>query len=462
MRPIRMTPEDSAFWKMESDVSRMHSVTLTIFAGPAPAVGELEGHVAARVPLVPHFRHRVVEVPLDLGRPMWVEDADFDLANHLISASLTSGRAGLNELVSLILSEPLDRSKPLWELTVVTGLDGDGWALVSKVHHSMIDGLYGTEPLAVLMDGAVTDLPATNGWNPSRPPSANELLGRTIGELLFDPAEQYRFARASSRRNRRRFERLIGRGDRQLEEDPTGLRGPVGPARTWASCSIPMDTMRLARSIHGVNSHELVLAMVTTGLRDLLASREESGRDWPRVKAVVPVAVTGPSGDQRAATFPGGIAAEVVDLPTGQADPVARLRSLHQQAPSGESNPVAIGAQLDVGGFSTPALASLGLREATRRGVVEAGAQTVVVNVPGPTHRLTMLGRPMLELHPAPPLAGGVRVSIGVYSYLDTLTFGVTADRRSVASANVVIGGIRRALDELIDPKQETKNNANS
>ncbi|MGB5757251.1 MAG: WS/DGAT domain-containing protein, partial [Acidimicrobiales bacterium] len=129
---------------------------------------------------------------------------------------------------------------------------------------------------------------------------------------------------------------------------------------------------------------------------------------------------------------------------------------------SGESNPVAIGAQLDVGGFSTPALASLGLREATRRGVVEAGAQTVVVNVPGPTHRLTMLGRPMLELHPAPPLAGGVRVSIGVYSYLDTLTFGVTADRRSVASANVVIGGIRRALDELIDPKQETKNNANS
>ncbi len=462
MRPIRMTPEDSAFWKMESEVSRMHSVTVTIFAGPAPAEGELEAHLAARVPLVPHFRHRVVEVPLDLGRPMWVEDVDFDLDNHLIAASLSSGRAGLNELVSLILSEPLDRSKPLWQLTVVTGLEDDRWALVSKVHHSMIDGLYGTEPLAVLVDDAAIDLPATDGWNPSPTPSANELVGRTVAELLFDPAEQYRFARANSRRNRRRFDRLLGRGGEAQAPDPTGLRGPVGPARTWASVSVPMDTMRRARSRHEVSTHELVLAMVTSGLRDLLVSREESGRGWPRVKAVVPIAVSGPTGEPSAAGFVGGVAAEVVELPTGQADPVARLRSLHQQASADESNPVTIDARLDVAGFSTPALASLGLREATRRGVVESGAQTVVVNVPGPIHRLTVLGRPMLELHPAPPLAGGVRVSIGVYSYLDTLTFGVTADRRSVTSAGVVIGGIRRALDELVDPQQERNNNAKS
>lgn len=442
--PLRMTPEDSAFWKMESENALMHSVTLMTFEGPTPDADELRDHVAQRVPLVPHFRHRVVEIPLDLGRPMWVDDPDFDLDGHLPRAAMSLGAAGLDELVSLIVSEPLDRSRPLWQLTVVTGLPDDGWALISKVHHSMIDGLFGTEPLAVLIDGAIKNPPTPAPWNPSPMPRPDELISRTAAEFLFNPGEQYRFTRAGVRRSRRRLERIFDQGSGRPETDSTGLRGPVGSTRTWASLSLDMDPIRKQRQRFEVNTHELILALVTSGIRDLLAARDESGTGWPTVKAIVPVAVAGFT-----TGYEGGIAAETVELPTGESDIVGRIERLHRQTPGADANPLAINAQIGLTGFPAPALASLGLREATRRGLAEREAQVVVVNVPGPRRELTMLGRPVTGIRPAPPLAGGVRLSIGVYSYLDTLSFGVTADRRSIPDAHVVTTGIRQALDEL-------------
>ena len=151
----RMSPSDSAFWHLESDVSRMHAVTLAIMSGPAPAAAELAEHLAHRVPLVPRLRQRVVPVPFDLERPVWVDDPGFDLDDHLVVTSNPLGMAGLSELVSLIVSVPLDRDRPLWNLTLVTDLPDDQWALVSKVHHSMIDGVSGTDLLGVLVDGTV-------------------------------------------------------------------------------------------------------------------------------------------------------------------------------------------------------------------------------------------------------------------------------------------------------------------
>lgn len=450
--PTRMTPEDSAFWKMESEISRMHSVTLTTFAGPAPSLDELRDHVARRVPLVPRFRQRVAEIPFDIGRPMWVDDEHFDIENHVVAASTSVGLAGLSELVSLIVSQQLDRSRPLWELTMVTGLPEDRWAIASKVHHSMIDGLFGTEPLAILIDDAVANAPASVHWNPAPPPQANELIGRTLAELALNPSEQYRLMRSQSQRSRRRWARMLGRPP-EPGTDPTGLRGPVGDTRTWSSLSVPMSAIRAARHRYGVSTHELVLALATTGIRDLLLSRDESAQNWPVVKAIVPMAVA-----DSAAAFQGGIAAEVLELPAAEPDFEGRVRRIHRQTIASSADPVAVDTQIGVAGFSAPTLASLGLREATRRGAGAKKAHTVIVNVPGPRQELTVMGRTMTGIHPVMPLAAGVRLSIGAFSYLDQLTFGVTADRASVPDVQVVTTGIRRAFQELTQDETEPSN----
>lgn len=442
---VRMTPDDSAFWRMESNIRRMHSVTVAICDGPAPGLGQLRDHVARRVPLIPRFRQRVVEVPFDIGRPMWVDDPNFDLSDHLLVA--TPGSAGdLDELVSLILSEQLDRRHPLWQLTFVAGLDDDRWALISKVHHSMIDGLFGTEPLAVLVDGAVGESPMSGEWDPGRPPGGAELLGLSLAELMVNPAEQYRFARSQARRTRRRFDSTTGRAPKAGVDDPTGLRGPVGGPRSWSTLSVDMAPIRRVRGHVDANTHELILALITSGLRDLLVARGEDSSSWPEIKAIVPVAVAGSTSG-----FHGGMASEVVELPIAEPCLADRVKRLHDQTREASANPVAINAQVGLSGFSAAALASLGLREATRRGVTEREAHTVVVNVAGPRHQLSLLGRPIATIQSAPPLAAGVRLSFGVLSYRETLNFGVTADRGTMPDVGIVTAGIRTALEQLID-----------
>jgi len=450
---VRMTPEDSAFWRMESEIRRMHSVTVAVCSGPAPSFDELTDRIAQRIPLVPRFRQRVAEVPFELGRPMWVDDPDFDVTQHVLAASLGTGEAGLSELVSLIVSEQLDRSRPLWQVTFVPGLPDGEWALLSKVHHSMIDGLFGTEPLAVLVDSPVNERASTTQriagtaavrWQPGRMPRPDELFGQTLAELIVNPAEQYRFARSQIRYGRRRFEAAVGRSATSTDRD--GLRGPVRGARQWSSLSVDMSAMRTARSRFEANTHELILALITSGLRDLLISRDEVASSLPTVEAIVPVAVASST-----TGFHNGLAAEVVELPTDEPELVDRIRRLHDQAKRASSNPVAIDAQIDMTGFSAAALASLGLREATRRGVAERGADTVVVNVPGPRHEVTVLGRPVVGIRSAPPLAAGVRVSFGVVSYRDVLSFGVTGDQASVPDIRIVTDGISHAIAELAE-----------
>lgn len=457
-RPTRMTPADSAFWKMETEVARMHSVTLAVFSGPPPSPGELFDHIAARVPLVPRFRQRIVEVPLDLGRPMWVDDPEFDLHNHVINATTVGGMASVTELVSLIVSEQLDRSRPLWQVTIVDGLRNDRWALISKVHHSMIDGLYGTEPLAALIDGAGTRSVATGRWRPAPPPGGGELVGRTVAELLFNPAEQARFARSAAARQRRRWDRITGT-DRSSAPgddgpDPSGLRGPVGPSRTWSSTTVPMRRLRRARRGE-VAVHDVILGLVTSGIRDLLMARNEE-TPVPPVSAIVPLAVA-----DQALGFLGGVAAELVQLPVAERTVAARVEGVAAQGRGATADPANIATQLHVTAFTAPALASLGLREATRKGSGAFDAQAVIVNVPGPREELSVLGRPMTEIHPVMPLPGGVRLSVGVFSYLDQVTFGVTADRTALPDAHVVTTGIRRALDDL-DHSTEGDDHASS
>jgi WS/DGAT/MGAT family acyltransferase len=437
-----MSPSDSAFWRLESDVSRMHSVTLAILSGPVPSPAELEGHLAHRVPLVPRLRQRVVPVPLDLERPVWVDDPEFDLGDHLVVTSNPVGMAGLSELVSLIVSEPLDRDRPLWNLTLVTDLPDDQWALVSKVHHSLIDGVSGTDLLGVLVDGPAHDAPVTP-WRPPPLPRRDEVARRAVSDLLFNPIEQYRAYRAVVMRERRRWRRLSGRFAAIAAPDESGLRGPVGGRRTWASVALPEELSRAVTERHDLTSHQLVLVLVAAGLRDLMVARDEGAPRQPDIRAVVPVAMA----DERGSAG-SPVSATVVELPTGAPTLGAMVRAVREASQPGTSD-VAASALTRLQGFAAPALATLGLREATRTGLADGDVQTVVVNVPGPREFLTLLGRRINDTYLVMPLAARVRVSVGVFSYAGHMTFGITADRDALPDARVVAGGIQRAAREL-------------
>jgi WS/DGAT/MGAT family acyltransferase len=439
-----MTPDDSAFWKMESEVSRMHSVTLAIFEPPAPTVAELRRHAQPRLALVPRFRQRVVPIPLDLGRPLWVDDPGFDIDQHLVRTRCTSGMAGLQELVSIIVSEPLDRDRPLWELTLVTDLPGDQWALVSKVHHSLIDGLFGTEPLAVLTDGTGRQPAPAADWEPPAVPGAAMLVGRTLAGLLFDPTEQYRAYRANLRRTRRRWDRLAHRRQPGPAAELAGLTGLAGPRRTWTSAAVPSEIVRAARARFGASTHEVVLAVVASGLRDLLIARDEGAGRYPDIRAVVPMAAVDATNGLDA-----GIEAELIDLPTSERDLGTRIGRVRDRSREPDDNPVTVNAGAGIAGFAAPTLASLALREATRRGTAEGDVQTVVVNVPGPRTELSVWGRPMTRTYPVMPLPPGIRVTVGAFSYRGLMTFGVTADRDALPDAHVVTTGIERAAHDL-------------
>jgi WS/DGAT/MGAT family acyltransferase len=447
-----MTPSDSAFWQMESEVSRMHGVTLAVIDGPAPTAAELTDHLARRVPLVPRLRQRVIPVPLELERPVWVDDPEFDLDHHVVVTSNPIGMAGLSELVSLIVSEPIDRSRPLWNITMVTDLPEDQWALVSKVHHSLIDGVSGTDPLAVLVDGSFHDAPIVP-WHPPRLPRRDEIARQALNDLAFNPIEQYRAYRAVAMRERRRWRRLTGRVAAITAPDESGLRGPVGARRTWASVAVPSEWSRAARRHHDLSKHELVLVLVASGLRDLMTARDEGAARQPDIRAVVPVSVADDPGGHGAVrgTAPGGrstLSATVVELPTGAPTLAARVHQVRETAAPGATD-VGASALTQLSGFAAPALASLGLREATRTGVADGDVQTVVVNVPGPREFLTLLGRRINDAYLVMPLPARVRVSVGVISYAGLMTFGITADRDALPDARVVAGGIQRAAREL-------------
>jgi WS/DGAT/MGAT family acyltransferase len=352
--------------------------------------------------------------------------------------------AALRELVSLILSQRLDRDRPLWQLNLVTGLPADRWALVSKVHHCLIDGVSGTDLLAVLVDDATDDAAWSPSWDPRSLPTPRDVVRQALLERALDPTEQYRVFRANAKRGRREWSRLTRR-EVTMPTDPTGLTGPVGPRRSWAPAVVGMRAVRALRDRHGVSTHDVVLALVTSGLRALALARHEGPHRQPDVRAVVPMAVAA----DRAA-FTGGIAASIVELPAGEPDLDRQLHRIHHQSAPDTAGGVAGSALTRLPGFAAPALASLGLREAARTGKGIGDAQAVVVNVPGPSRELTVLRRPMIETYPVMPLPPRVRVTVGVVSYADRFAFGVTTDRDALPDGQVVATGIERAAAAIM------------
>jgi WS/DGAT/MGAT family acyltransferase len=457
-----MSPMDASFLHIETPMNPMHIGGVSVFEGPAPPFERLEEMVDAKLGMVPRYRQKVRFIPLGLGRPVWVDDPHFNLSYHLRHSALPppGDDAQLRNTAARIFAQHLDRGKPLWEVWMLEGLDENRWALLSKVHHCMVDGVSATDLMTIMFGG---DAPANgDAWEPEPEPSGAELVIRTLTHRTLDPSEQLRTVRAAMRAPRESLAQardLLGgmaSGARALR--PLGgssLVGPVGPHRTWSWAHVRLSDVKAVRTALGGTVNDVVLAIVSGGLRDLLESRGESVDDRT-VRALVPVSVRTPG---ERGVYNNRVSAMFAELPVGIVDPAVRLGAVREQMDGlKQSNQAVAGDVLtSLSGFAPPMLLALGARIAARS--PSLGLQTGVTNVPGPQQPLQTLGRRLLESYPFVPVIGKVRISIAIFSYDGGLYFGVTGDYDSSSDVDILTRGVESSIAELLAPLEPSQAN---
>jgi len=458
----RLSPLDASFLHVEDSVSHMHIASVAVFEGPSPAFTEVVSRVRSKLPLVPRYRQIVRFVPFDLGRPVWVDDPHFNIDYHLRHTALPApgGEGELRKLVGRVMSQPLDRTRPLWEIWVVEGLDGGQWAMLSKTHHAMVDGISGTDLMASIMDLSPTvPVAEPDEWEPASAPTGVSLATEAVVDLLRNPYEQFRAVRASTRVPRQAVRRAVEvtRGLSAMAGlvRPTpmsSLNGPIGPHRRYGWASTSVDDIKAVRKSLGGTFNDVVLAAITHGFRSLLLSRGESVDRV--VRTLVPVSVRPRDTSGRAVgdgTFENKVSAMFAELPVGIGDPVERLHAITAQMEGLKESKQAVAGEAltSMGGFAPPMLLALGMRLATR--VAQRNVNTVTTNVPGPQMPLYVAGSRMLKAYPYVPLAGQIRIGVAIFSYDGQVNFGVTGDHDTTEDLDVMCGGIERGMLRLLD-----------
>ncbi len=451
----RMSTLDAGFFFMEDENVPMHVGSVAVFEGPPPAYGDLVRLLVGKLPQVPRYRQRVRTVPLHLGRPVWTDDEHFEVLYHVRHTAVPGpgGDEQLRNLAGRVFAQRLDLAKPLWEMWLVEGLRDDRWAIISKVHHCMVDGVAGWDLAAALLDVTPdTPPPVLGSWTPERAPSTAWLVVDGLRDAVVEPLQQLARVPALARNLPTRQEVLdFGRGlpssvRRLASPAARSLNGPSGPHRRWEWAQAQLNEVKLVRTAFGGTVNDVVLAAVTRGFRDLLAGRGELS-DGAVVRSLVPVSVRAES---ERGTLNNRVSAVLVSLPVGEPDPLRRLARLRDQMDDLKSSRQAVGAQAltELAGFAAPTLLAMGSRLTFR--FPQPMMQTVTTNVPGPRIPLYMLGRQMVEIHPYVPIAYNLRISVGIFSYLDQLNFGINADFDAVPDIGVLSKGIRDGFDELV------------
>jgi diacylglycerol O-acyltransferase len=454
----RLSPLDSLFLHVEDGVTHMHIASCAVFERPPPPYQEFVDLVAAKLPLLPRYRQKVRFVPGQLGRPVWVDDPHFSLAYHVRHTALPppGGEEELNNLMGRLMAVKLDRHRPLWETWMVEGLTGGRWALISKVHHCMVDGVAGTDLMVQLLDSSRRSEPPSPAptWEPNVEPTDATLVVDAVSELLRTPAEQVRAARALMGRPRRVLRATLdfvqgatGLG-RELRPAPTlSIDGAIGPHRRWATARGSLDEVKAIRQVFGGTVNDVVLAAITGAFRDLLLERGE--RVDVELRSLVPVSVR-PADDH---TPSNQVAMMIADLPVGIADPVERLTAIAARMASLKASHQAEASETmsSLARLTPPMLYALGLRSASAalRHVPLRSVHTVTTNVRGPGAPLYALGREMVEYLPFVPLSQGVRLGVAILSYNGQLRFGVTGDYDTVPEVPWFCSRIEACMTEL-------------
>jgi len=451
-----MSSLDASFLYIENEFNHMHIAVIAIFEGPPPEGDEIEEMVSSKLGLVPRYRQKVRFVPFDIGRPVWSDDHHFDIRYHVRHTALPAPGtdAQLCTLVGRVMSQKLDRAKPLWEIWVVEGLEEGRWAILSKTHHCMVDGVSGSDLLSVLLDtepGA--EHPPSEPWEPERRPSSLALLSDSVVGGIKKPSEGIQ--------NLRKIIGTPARALRELADLTDGLstfrsfgkselestlNGPIGPHRRWRWVSTSIAEIKKIRSVHGGTVNDVVLSAITQGFRTLMLARGEPV-DGFSVRTLVPVSVRR---EDEHDVFNNRVSAMFADLPMEIADPVERLAAIREEMGNLKEHHQAEAAEAlnSLSGFTPPAILALGAR--LFAGLEQHAVQTVTTNVPGPTQTLYAAHRRMLAAYPYVPLAGSVRIGIAIFSYAGQISFGVTGDYESVSDIEVLTSGIEEGISDLL------------
>ncbi len=455
----RLTPLADAFLEAE-DVDQNASLaigSLAVFAGPAPAFDEVVGSIAGRLPLIPRYRQKLRPVPLGLAAPAWVDDPDFDIHYHLTEVAVPppGGRAEVAELMSRLMSTRMDRNRPLWEYSVWSGLPEGRWALLSKVHHSVVDGVSGTDLYQLLLDPTPTRRPGVpDTWEPEPEEPAVRYTAEALRELVTSPlhltgalAHAARTPRRMVRTTARTASGLLTLSGALRPVHGSSLSGPLDGGRRYTWTTVRLDDVRTVRTAYDATVNDVALAAVTGGFRRLLRARGEP-TDAHALRSLVPVS-TRKAGEE---SIPDNrVTLMLPFLPVEVADPVERLAAIKRRVRSlrGHHEPDAGEGITNAAEYGPFPSVSWGMRLGWR--LPQHQITTVTTNVPGPRTPLYGLGRELLELLPYVPIADRVRIGVAMFSYRDTLTFGITSDFESTSDIEVLSTGIAASLDELVE-----------
>jgi diacylglycerol O-acyltransferase len=457
----RLRARDLAFLTTETPSAPKHNATVEIFA-PGTSGFDYAGLVALigdRIAFVPRYRQKVREVPGHLANPVWVDDPRFDLGYHVRRSALPrpGSTEQLRELVARIVSRPLDRHRPLWEVYFVEGLADGRVAVLSKAHQAMVDGVDVVDLAQVLLDREPGRRHlGADGWRPERPASSTGMVLEAVRDTVTTPLttlDTLRGTADSLRHGADAATRRVGSVLRALpqrrSELDTPLGGTLSQQRRFVTVQRSLADHRVVRDAHGGTVNDVILATVTGGLRGWLMTRAESLGGLRQVRAVVPVSVR--DQDLEATSLGTQIAAHFVDLPVGEPSPVVRLHQVTYAFLAHEDTGRAVAADRIAGiaGFAPSTFHAIGSRVAAAQ--LRRGFQLTVTNVPGPQSPLYAAGAVMEQTYPVPPLLPGHALAIGVTSYDGSVFYGVTADRDLIPDADTFGVCLSEALDELLD-----------
>jgi WS/DGAT/MGAT family acyltransferase len=461
--PDRLTGLDSSFLHLERGSAHMHVAACAVFAGPAPAYDELVEAIVSRLHLVPRYRQRLAFVPLGQGRPVWVDDPHFKVAYHVRHTALP--RPGddedLRRLTGRVFSQALDRDRPLWELWLVEGLAEHRFALLSKTHHALVDGVSGVDIATVLFDTAAQPMPVAPSeeeWVPRPMPNSIQLLAEALLERATVPGEIVRGVRHALRGPRQVAGRLggalagLGAVTRAglLAAPPSPFNVRIGPHRRFTWVRGDLNQFKAVKNALGGTVNDVVLTVVAGALGRYMRLHGAT-TDGVTLKAMVPVSVRA---EIEQGALGNRVAAMWAPLPVGVLDPVERLEMVTAEMNGIKDSGQAVGAQVltQLSGFASPTIMAQAARLQARQRLFNL----VVTNIPGPQFPLFVLGRQLEAIYPMVPLAENTALGIAIMSYDGQLNFGLVTDFDALADVETLAGELTSAIEEIVAAAMHT------
>src|SRR3954469_3938638 len=446
----RLTAVDASFLAQEGPAAHMHVGAVCIFAGPAPSFGDFADHIRTRLHLVPRYRQKLAFPPLESGRPLWVDDPSFNLEYHVRHSALPApgSEEQLRALAARIHSQALDRTKPLWETWLVQGLEGGRFALISKNHHALVDGISGVDLMTVLFDVGRVPQPAPHEdapWEPRTTPSALDMWARGLVGVARLPLVAAARAAGAARHPAHPLETtreaLEGLGEvvrAGLDPAPeTPLNVEIGPHRRLVFVRNDLADFKLVKDAFGGTVNDVVLAVVAGALQKWLRSRGVR-TEGLELRALVPVSIRTRDEHHQLGNR---IVAMRGPLPVYVHDPVARLHVVRQAMEGLKDSKQALGAEMiaSLEALAPPTI----LAQASRINFSTRLFNLLVTNVPGPQVPLYLLGRRLEHLFPGAFLPGNHALAVAVISYDGSMDFGLLGDDERMPDLDAIADALR-------------------